>query len=176
MIGKNYEHVKPFCKYYWKGFKRSLENTELAKSVLDKETPNGKPVFVNTNYRRQRLFYIPNCGEIVAKVLAGENNKRGIYVELLLEKQDKTANEVMFNCLKEDKKIETDLGLALGWEKLGLSLDWAEGLETKRSNILVGNRCNPRDETDWKRQHDWLIKTATEFNRVFTHRLEKIKL
>jgi len=56
------------------------------------------------------------------------------------------------------EKIEEELGYELHWDPL----------ETKRAcriSHVLG--ADPRDQEDWDRQHRWIIKRRTEFERVF---------
>ncbi len=177
MTKENNKNVIPFCKDYWKKFQQDFENTALLRRVLNETTPRKYPVFINKKYYDQRFFYIPKRGEILSKVLAGKvgaidkDGVNGVYVELLLElsRSHDDNKEIFFQLDKHKDTIESQLCSSLEWKKLGLSLEWEEGEKTERSKIFVHNKnFNPRDENNWKKQHEWIIKTITEFERVFT--------
>ncbi len=177
MTKENNKSARDLCACFWKQFRKNFENTELASRVLGTETSRKTPVFAEKHYRRQR-FFIHKYGEIVAKVFADKvdakntKGKKGIYVELLLEKNDKEVNEFIFDYLEKDKEIKRILE-----KELCLSLKSEKGEKTKRSNIFVHNDSfNPRNEDEWQKQHEWIVKAIEAFDSVFTHRLENIEL
>ncbi len=156
---------------FWTQFVKYFENTQLSKRVLNEETTRGTPVFAKKTNRARRFFHISKRGEILSKVLMGETYTKGVYVEILLEasKSYEINKELYHQIKKDENKIDKELSLSLGWKNLGLSLEWDEGEETERSKIFVHNKhFNPRDKNDWKNQHEWIVKTITEFERVFT--------
>ncbi len=167
MTKESNEYVGPLCERFWTEFKQYFKNTELAKKVLDKKTDRGHLVFLPKQYYARRFFDISKRGEILAKVLmgkAGTDDERAVYVEVLLEKQDRATNKTIYNHLEKHKKaIEIEIGFRLDWKELP---------DEDRSIITFRYDSNPRIESNWNEQYKWIIKTIEAFDRVFTERLQ----
>lgn len=71
---------------------------------------------------------------------------------------------VFSNSKKE--KIEQELGHMLEWEKLPTARD------SRISSYL--RNVNPDDESDWPRQHEWIVKHLNEMHRVFSQRVRDL--
>ena len=163
MTRESANDIESLCKDFWKQFRQYLKNTNSTLYVLG-----------SMDIRDQVFFDILDHGKILSKVLMGETVKKGLYVELLLEKTgDAEANKKVFKLLHDEKDdIERDLGLSLEWdEELNKEL---EKRETIRAKIYFYNPCNPRDPNNWAEQHKWVEETVIKFNTAFTQRLTRI--
>ncbi len=158
MTKESNEYVEPLCEDFWTEF---INNTDLTIR------PVGK-----ISYYDQVFFDVRSKGKILAKVVADgvgatdKNDEKGVYVEVLLEKRDKATNKAIFDYLKKNEPaIKNELGFNLQWLRLN---------ERKRSRIFAHHKCNPRDEDDWKNQHEWVEKTLKAFIHVFPPYLKSI--
>jgi hypothetical protein len=78
-----------------------------------------------------------------------------------------TNAKVFFGLLQRQREaIEQELGYALEWEEL------PEGQDSRISICL--NDANPKDEGDWKRQHEWLTEKLNDLHRVFSRRVKEL--
>ena len=60
-------------------------------------------------------------------------------------------------------------------EELGFELDWLEKPDTQRSGIRVEKtETDPTDESDWPRQHKWLVETAIRMHRTFKPQIAQL--
>jgi len=59
--------------------------------------------------------------------------------------------------------------------ELGFPLDWQELPDGQDSRISVSlDAANPKDTSDWKRQHEWLAEKLNDLHRVFSRRLKEL--
>jgi hypothetical protein len=92
--------------------------------------------------------------------------KKQVRAELYLSGAKAKA---FFHLLTEQKaEIEHDLGFALDWEEL------PEGKDSRVSVSL--DDADPGNETDWKRQHEWLAERLNEMHRVLAPRVRALDL
>ena len=95
---------------------------------------------------------------------ATERLKNLIRVELHLSGNNAKRH---FSLLEQEKeKIEQELGYALKWEEL-------PGDRDSRISFYLEN-VNPEDESDWPRQHEWIVKHLNEMHRVFSQRVRDL--
>lgn len=67
---------------------------------------------------------------------------------------------------KQRDAIEKELGYTLNWEELPAGQD-------SRISIYLDD-ADPRNEADWKRQHDWLADRLNDLHRVFAPRVREL--
>jgi Domain of unknown function (DUF4268) len=90
--------------------------------------------------------------------------KKQVRAELYLSGAKAKA---FFHLLEQDKaQIERDLGFTLHWEEL------PEGQDSRIAVYL--DDADPDNETDWKRQHEWLAKHLNEMHRVLAPRIRTL--
>jgi hypothetical protein len=64
--------------------------------------------------------------------------------------------------------IEHELGYGLEWEEL-----------PSRQDCRIAaylNNADPENESDWPRQHEWLVKRLNDLHRVFSQRLKTLEV
>lgn len=90
--------------------------------------------------------------------------KRQIRSELYISGHK--AKAFFFLLREQQEAIEQALGYALEWEELPARRD------CRISAYL--NDVDPEDETDWRRQHDWLAAKLNDMHRVFLGRVRAL--
>lgn len=91
--------------------------------------------------------------------------KRRIRAELYISCD---GAKTFFSVLKSQKnEIERELGYSLEWEEL------PEGRDCRIASSL--NDVDPKDKTDWPRQHEWLAKRLNEMHRAFAPRVKALE-
>ena len=72
-----------------------------------------------------------------------------------------------FALLCEDKEaVELDIGYPLLWEELPNGPD-------SRISVRLGG-VNPKVESDWARQHKWLVTKLHDMHRIFAERIRML--
>ncbi|WP_408094984.1 DUF4268 domain-containing protein, partial [Rhodoplanes sp. SY1] len=72
-----------------------------------------------------------------------------------------------YHLLAEQKpEIERELGFPLDWEELPKGKD-------SRISVSLEN-ADPENESDWRRQHEWLAKNLNAMHRVFAPRVRAL--
>lgn len=99
----------------------------------------------------------------IASVMVRPRNQ--IQVELYLKGIHAKARYRMLRAQRPT--IEKELGYSLIWEELP---------EGQDSRIFVALDANPEDESDWPRQHDWLVARLNQLYRVFVDRVAALDL
>jgi hypothetical protein len=90
--------------------------------------------------------------------------KRQIRAELYISHP---SAKPWFHLLHAQKEsIEQELGYPLDWDEL------PEGRDTRVSTAL--NDTDPEDQSDWPRQHEWLLTRLGELHRVFVNRVKML--
>ncbi len=156
--------------YYWEKF------GEYSKLPMSK--PRGKK-----GRRNGRIFFEASDGlTIVAIPSLGRRDKKSelkCCVEVLIEYSDIVYRNSNIDCNKEAFKRLHDDREAIENELDKLELKWLECGEqedAKRAKISCCKVFDSNQEEDWHEHYPWFIETIKAFDRVFTHRLEKIKL
>ena len=109
-------------------------------------------------------FGIGNPSEFSLQARLSQQKKR-IGVRLYLKSENA---EAYFHLLKEQQEdIETKVGEELEWEELPRRKASAVALYQK------GN-TDPKNEDDWKNQHEWIASKLTKFDEVFRERLQEL--
>lgn len=91
--------------------------------------------------------------------------KRRVQAELYIGNED--ANAFFHILSKEKDEIESELGYAVNWE----------GLPDRRDcRIAVYlDDTDPENTNDWPRQHKWLAEKLSDFHRIFSERIRKLR-
>ena len=104
------------------------------------------------------ICMILRSGFRLATVMESSSNCIGVELYVYHRK-----NEIYFDLLKRDKdEIEREFGRPL---------EWREPTKT----ICLEN-ADPKDETDWPRQHKWLADRLNAMHRVFAPRVNQLHL
>ncbi len=147
--------------YYWEKFEKysklPMENLRGRK--------NGRTFF--KVFKGLTIVAIPTLNNLDKK------SKIRCCVEILIEYPTSSVdkNREAFKQLHDYKEeIENDIGVNLCW------LPHGEQGTAKRAKISCCKVFDSNQEDDWQEHYPWFIETIKAFNRVFTHRLEKIKL
>ena len=160
--------------YYWGKFEEHLKNKGLKLPMSNlKGRRNGRAFFKASE--GLTIFAIPSLGKM------NEKDKTKCSVEVLIEYPDSFSNKnsnidynrEAFKQLKNDEPVIKDGfdgNLELNW------LDYGENKKAKRAKISCIKYFDSNQEEDWHEHYPWFIETIKSFDRVFTHRLEKIKL
>ena len=131
---------------YWQGLHDFIESSE---SKLQCHKPRHYPFYV---------FSIGKTGFLLQSHVRVD--KRRIGVELFI----KQSPENFFNDFLEDKEsIEKEIGSALDWKE-----------QTNGRIALWKNNVNPKNENNWKKQHQWLKETLEKFDKVFRKRIKNL--
>ena len=69
---------------------------------------------------------------------------------------------------QQKEQIEEELGYSLEWEKLPTR-------KYCRISIYL-NEVDPDDESDWPRQHEWLVKRLNEMHNAFSERIKTLDI
>lgn len=132
-------------KEYWSGLHDRLN--ALGGAVHGNRTPG---------HRRWMAYSVGRSGfSIVAAINMRE---KFIRVELYIKGDD--ARE--YHDLLELEKDEIE-------QKLGYQLEWGDQLPTSRDRRISHylHNTDPKDESDWPRQHEWLAKHLNKMHHAF---------
>lgn len=108
-------------------------------------------------------FGIGNPKEFSLEARLSQQKGR-VGIRLNLKKENATA---YFHLLKEQQEdIETELGEKLEWEEL----------PRYKSCVVALYKSNtdPRNEDDWKNQHEWIASRLVNFDQIFRQRLQNL--
>ena len=144
--------------------KRIFGQREYWSEVLEKLDSAGGPVTGNRrpSGTRRMVFRIGRRGfDITASTTAV---RRHVRVHLYISGEEAKKRLGLLERQKED--IERELGYPLEWEALPRARD------CQISRYLYG--ADPEDESDWPRQHEWLVRRINEIHRVFYRRIEAL--
>lgn len=73
--------------------------------------------------------------------------------------------KTFFQLLQRDKDaIEQELGFPLNWREMRKECEIVNHLDN----------VDPNDESDWSRQHEWLVEQLNSIHRVFLDRIKKL--
>lgn len=86
--------------------------------------------------------------------------RRVVRAELYIAGND--AKRMLFALKADQISIEAEFGEPLQWEELPAKRD---------CRIAVYLSCDPEDESDWPRQHQWLAEKMNRLHRVFARRV-----
>jgi hypothetical protein len=92
--------------------------------------------------------------------------QRDQYIRVSVVIQNENAKSLFEQLFKFKSEIEADLGFTLEWD----AKPHAQRVVVHR---MLSNTF-PMDQTDWRRQHDWLITNLISFNRVFRPRIQAL--
>jgi hypothetical protein len=150
---------------------RAIDEAELSETrvmqraywaAFDKVlAASGGPVIGGKKPQPQSWMAYPIGRSSVTLNAAMVRPKKQVRAELYLSGAKAKA---FFHLLEQDQaQIERDLTFALDWEEL------SEGKDSRISVSL--DDSDPENETDWKRQHEWLARRLNEMHRVLAHRI-----
>ena len=75
--------------------------------------------------------------------------------------------KAFFGLLRRDQySIERELGCPLHWREMPI----------EREISIYLSVVDPNDESDWRRQHEWLATRLNELHRVFSPRIKLLNL
>ena len=127
-------------------------------SVLDKDIG---PVSGNRKAQPLSLMDFPIGRTNFRICVAMTTRNQEIRAELYIS-GDKAKKHFAILCEQKDV-VEQDIGYPLVWEEL------PNGPGSRISVRLGG--VDPKDESDWLRQHDWLVAKLNDIHRTFAERI-----
>lgn len=139
-------------KEYWTGLHDRLN--ALGGAVHGNRTPG----------HRQWMAY--SVGRSGFSIVAAINmREKYIRVEMYIKGDD--ARE--YHDLLELEKDEIE-------QKLGYQLEWGDQLPTSRDRRISHylHNTDPKDESDWPRQHEWLAKHLNKMHRAFEQQVRDL--
>ena len=154
---------------------RTTDGTELSeRSILRREywtglherlNAAGEAVHGNrTPGRRSWMAY--SVGRSGFSIVAAINMRdKFIRVELYIKGED--AEEYLDSLYAEKDEIERELGYELEWGDQQPS-----SRDCRVSNYL--RNTDPRNKSDWARQHEWLVEHLNKMHQAFTQRVRDL--
>lgn len=77
------------------------------------------------------------------------------------------AKRILATLKLQQQQIEAEYGAQLEWEDLPAARD---------CRIALYLSCDPVDETDWPRQHNWMVENLNKLHRVFGRRIAALDM
>lgn len=137
---------------FWEGFHAALDRAQGPVSGNRKAQPQPWMTYsIGRSEFALGAVMVRRKHRVRAELYTGGANAEGYFIALR----------------NQQSEIEGELGYPLDWEAL-------PERQACRVTISLDN-ADPEDESDWRRQHDWLAEKLNDFHRVFVERVRGLE-
>jgi len=138
---------------YWTAFKKYMEET---KSFVKCQKP--QPQHWTTFAVGRSYFYL--CARV-------NTRDEQIGAHLVISGDDRTEYYSILE-KKYKQQIEQQINMKLNWRLLS---------DAKENQVVAPSlKADPRNQSDWQRQHEWIKNTIESFHRVLSPIIRKLDL